>query len=231
VKATNTNNTVNGDKTSISTSGIYKVVVNNIEILPPTVTEGMPSTALQNDSDQVKDAVLTEDDKDKLANGSDISVYLKVEKTEIPQADHSLLLMALDGKTMGQYLDISLIKNIDGTESRITQTNSPIRIVISIPENLRGSDRVFSIVRVHDGVATTLMDLDTDPNTVTIETDCFSTYAIAYSDKNAVSTTSPNTGDGSQTILLTMVALGLFAAALHIRRTLKYRLSSNKKDS
>jgi hypothetical protein len=218
VVATNTDSTASGDKTATVTSGVYKVTVNNLEVLPPEISEGTPITSLQDTSGAIEDAVLTDTDKDKLATGSNISIYLQVEKTDAPQADRSLILTALDGKTMGQYLDISLIKNIDGTETKVAETSSLLRITIDVPENLRASGRTFAIVRVHDGVTATLADLDNDPNTITIETDRFSSYAIVYSDAASTPVKNPDTGDHSPVIPLALLGLGSFATALYINK-------------
>ena len=76
-----------------------------------------------------------------------------------------------------------MLKFIDGQAAgKITRLNSQISITIEVPENMRNANRVFVIVRIHDGIADTLRDNDNDPNTITIMTDRFSTYAIAYQD-------------------------------------------------
>jgi len=53
---------------------------------------------------------------------------------------------------------------------------------MEMPVEMRKTDRVFAIVRIHNGLAAVLTDLDTDPNTITFETDSFSTYVTAYTD-------------------------------------------------
>ncbi|MDE7362387.1 MAG: hypothetical protein K2N38_10685, partial [Oscillospiraceae bacterium] len=67
-------------------------------------------------------------------------------------------------------------------QEKITETKAPITIMFEVPEALRGEGRDYSVIRVHDGETTVLPDLDKDVNTVTIETDKFSTYALAYSE-------------------------------------------------
>ena len=67
-----------------------------------------------------------------------------------------------------------------GEKQPITQLNAPIRIVIDIPADLLAKGSNFGIIRVHTGVATLLNDLDDNPNTITFDTDRFSTYAIVY---------------------------------------------------
>jgi len=182
VKATNTVNT-NGNKTAVVTSGTFKEVVNNLEILKAEVSDNMPTTLLADSPDIIQNAVLQDADRKNLFNGSEISIYLSIKKITVPDADNKLIISLTDGKTsIGQYLDISLIKNTDGIEAKVIQTNSPITITIVIPQNMRASDRKFEIIRVHDGVALTLEDQDDNPNTITIITDKFSTYVLVYQD-------------------------------------------------
>lgn len=67
------------------------------------------------------------------------------------------------------------------------------------------------MIRVHDGVATILKDLDTDANTITIETDRFSTYAIAYQDKQSnIAETEDRTVIGGYIILVGLTGMLLF---------------------
>lgn len=205
VIATNTYANVNGDTTTEAASEIHKVVVNNIEINTDNTVSGAPAAELQGNNDDIQDAVLTDEDEEMLANGSNISVYLKVENTEVTQEEKAAIEDALGGSTVGVYIDISLFKNVDGAESAISETNEPVRITIDIPENLRDPNKQFVVVRVHNGVTTILQDLDSDPNTITIETNQFSTYAIAYAN-------NPITGDHAPIILCSLIAM--FALAI-----------------
>lgn len=87
---------------------------------------------------------------------------------------------------IGQYLDISLFKVLGDNREKIVQTNGLIRITIAVPEELKNTSRTmmreFAIIRVHDGEAVILDDLDNDEDTVTIETNLFSSYALLYRD-------------------------------------------------
>ena len=64
-----------------------------------------------------------------------------------------------------QYLDISLFKDIGTNSVQIHELeNGNIRITIEVPESLKNTDhtkkRKFVIIRVHDGAAALLSDLD-----------------------------------------------------------------------
>ncbi|MCB6566855.1 hypothetical protein LI169_17540, partial [Desulfovibrio desulfuricans] len=78
-----------------------------------------------------------------------------------------------------------------------------IKITIDIPDSLKNKDntgnREFVILRMHDGLAVILNDLDTDANTITIETDRFSNYAIAYRDIPAEGDLIANTTTNTNT--------------------------------
>ncbi len=49
-----------------------------------------------------------------------------------------------------------------------------------IPEELKEDGREFYIIRFHEGAYTVLNDIDNKPDAITISTDMFSAYAIAY---------------------------------------------------
>lgn len=89
-----------------------------------------------------------------------------------------------------QYLDISLLKKVgEQEETPITNTTSLIKVTFAIPSDFIGKAE-YSVIRVHGDETTALEDKDSDPNTVTIETDKFSTYALAYREIPAPSTPS-----------------------------------------
>lgn len=81
------------------------------------------------------------------------------------------------------YLDINLLAGVDGNYTPITEVGTPIRFTLTIPEELRSADRTFYVVGVHEGEPIKLDDKDLDPNTVTVETDKFSTYVLMYDEE------------------------------------------------
>lgn len=88
-----------------------------------------------------------------------------------------------------KYYDISLTKkDSQGNSHKITSiakdtdTTGKVRITMDIPEEYRGHKH-YHFVHVHNGVATTLTDIDDDPNTITFEVDRFSTFALTYTDE------------------------------------------------
>ncbi len=87
---------------------------------------------------------------------------------------------------MGQYLNLSFFWQQDGgVPTKLTELAQPISVTVTIPEALRhapvGFSRSFTLVRIHDGVATALPTTRSG-NVLTAATDRFSTYVIAYRD-------------------------------------------------
>ena len=152
---------------------------------------------------ELADIVLTKEEKQQAAAGTNIRIVLEVKDAPaaVSAADKALVESALNSSaakeyTLGQYLDINLYKVVGDSRSAITETNRKITITIDVPDNLRNTDgtkiRTFAVIRSHDGRAELLADLDDNADTITIETDRFSTYAVVYKD------TAGGNGDGNQ---------------------------------
>ncbi len=155
------------------------------------IAEDVPETKV----DIPVDTLLTEEEKDQAANGVSVEVTLNIQNAdktvtvEEQAVVKAVIEQAEQEQTVALYLDIDLTKTIgDQAPAAITETGEMVTIMISIPPELQQENRSFSIIRVHDGVATELQDLDDNPTTVTIQTDRFSTYALIYSQKQAAVT-------------------------------------------
>lgn len=147
-----------------------------------------PATDISTPAEELKDMLLTDEEKQQVQNGTNIRIVLEVQDAgnTVSTSDKEAVAQALNGFTVGQYLNIDLYKLVGANRTDISETAKKIRIVISVPEALRNADssktRTFAVVRVHDGRAELLADLDGSADTITIETDRFSTYAIVYQD-------------------------------------------------
>lgn len=155
--------------------------------------ESTLDAAVETPLSELANIVLTKEEKQKAAGGTDVKVVLDVKDASafVSAADKALVEKALNGSlakgyTLGQYLDISLYKVIGNSRNLITETNGKIRVTINVPDSLKNTDaaktRTFAVIRVHDGKAELLADLDDNAGTITIETDRFSTYAVVYKD-------------------------------------------------
>ncbi|MDO4304154.1 MAG: InlB B-repeat-containing protein [Bacillota bacterium] len=175
-------------------------------------SEKAPGTQFAMTTDELAAVVLTDGEIRSAEKGTDIKILLIVEDAadSISSQDKRVIDNAKGSFEVGQYLDISLLKIIGGSSERIAETDGMIRITISVPDELKNTSstvtRDFAVIRVHNGEAVILNDLDTDEDTVTFETNLFSAYALLYCDvsgnggvNNSESTkdNEPKTGDNT----------------------------------
>ena len=179
------------------------------------------SGELSGSTNDIKSAVLTDDDKKAISEGKDINIWIEVKDSSstVSQSDKTAVENKMpENYSIGAYLDINLWKQITGSDAtKVTELpNGKVKITITIPSDLQKSGRTYKAIRIHDGVATVL-DATVDANyELTFETDCFSTYAIVYQDKassdNGKDTTSPKTGDTNNVwfwLFLMIASLGI----------------------
>ncbi|MDE6701691.1 MAG: hypothetical protein K2K10_11895 [Acetatifactor sp.] len=147
--------------------------------------ENVPHTEISMELPALALAVLVEDDVHAVGNGTDITIVLTVENADntVSNADKEAITSVAKSYKLGQYFDINLYKEMNGGSSRITETSDEIRLSMEIPEKFRKAARKYALVRVHNGAAVILKDLDSESSTITIDTDRFSTYAFVYADQ------------------------------------------------
>ncbi len=97
---------------------------------------------------------------------------------------------------IAKYLDISVTAKADGVNiGFVTQTPSEVPLVVDIPSKLQKSGRTFIILRNHEG---TIAEVGrTTENKVTIKTNQFSAYAIAFVDKKTEEPANNNSNNDS----------------------------------
>lgn len=148
--------------------------------------ENVPQTEITTELPALALAVLSEDDVHAVGNGTDITIVLTVEDADntVGDADQKAVTSAVKSYKVAQYFDVNLYKEMNDSRSQVTETSDVIRLSIEIPEKFRKTARKYAIVRVHNGAAVILPDLDSESSTVTIDTDRFSIYAFVYADRN-----------------------------------------------
>ncbi len=153
------------------------------------LTDGAPKTTISTSTSDMAKAVLTSAETNAVNNGSDLNIDLRVKNVDgnVNQKDKEAIIAALGDYIVGQYLDITVWKTVgSGTPKKVVETNSPISVTVTIPQSLRNTNeaynREFAMFRVHNGVVSMLQDQDSVSNTITIRSDQFSTYALAYRD-------------------------------------------------
>lgn len=147
-------------------------------------------TAQALDAVAVANAALTQEHISRVSEGETIEIRIDVERIDnrVSSQDKELIEQGIEkaqeeapGLTVGMYVDISMfLRTGEGEWSAVHEINEPIEIMIDMPEELQKFTADFYIVRVHAGEFTLLPDLDDAAETITIETERFSTYAIAY---------------------------------------------------
>jgi hypothetical protein len=203
--------------------------------------KNVPEMSVDMDSDNLINAVFTEEEKLQIQNGVDAEILFQVDNIDssVTKSDKKLIEAAAEGYEAGQYLDISVWKQFgSAAKTRLTSLNAPVKFKIKIPKTLLNynpdKSRSFAVVRVHNDKTTVLQDLDSDSKTLTISTPLFSTYAIVYKDtakvtsdasdstQSTTTTTStndldsvPDTGENSPIVWLFVLVgisgMGIFA--------------------
>ena len=159
--------------------------------------------------------VLTARERLLTEGGSNAEIVLTAEKTDaVSESDGIAAEKSLGGFKVWQYLDINLYKIVDGIWYKLNNTNRAITVKIVIPEALRENGAEYAMIRLHNGEAAVLKDLDNDADTITFETDRFSLYAFVYKDKKTNDDPPFNTGDDSHTSLFLAVGITSVSAAM-----------------
>lgn len=192
--------------------------------------EGVPAINIASATDQLLNlAKLSEDENRAVKAGNKTQFVLSASGMTPTKEEIALIQSVLGNNVIGQYLNLNLTLKISGRADRqITDLSAPMYIAITIPQNLVNHDssieRIYRIVRIHDGVAT-LIDgtYDAATNQFTFATDGFSTYALVYEDVNTTLTgRSPKTGDNSLWMVWTLILCAgcsiLFAAGKRYRK-------------
>ena len=230
-KADNGNaKTENSSNTSSTTASSAAGSTDNAITAQSVSGEGVPAINIASAADQLLNlAKLSEDENKAVKAGNKTQFVLSASGMTPTKEEIALIQSVLGNNVIGQYLNLNLTFKISGREDRqITDLSAPMYIAITIPQNLVNHDssieRIYRIVRIHDGVAT-LIDgtYDAATNQFTFATDGFSTYALVYEDVNTTLTVrSPKTGDNSMWMVWTLILCAgcsiLFAAGKRYRK-------------
>ena len=150
----------------------------------------------------------------------------EVKETEIKEDAEKVNKIIKNDEKVGAYFDIDVVVKIDDeVAGNVTELADKIKVSLAIPTTIpkvaTGYTRKYKVVRVHDGVAEEL-DATVSGDTVSFETDRFSTYALVYAD--TPTTSNPQTGDN---LILYISFLGLSIIGLGVL-TKNLKKSHNK---
>lgn len=145
------------------------------------------------DTIAVANAVLTPEQIQLVNDGASIEIKIVIkdisgnvteQDKEIIENGLTLFRKEIQELTIGMYVDISMFTRVDeGDWNTISAIKEPIEISIGILKELQEDGRTFYIIRSHEGEYALLNDVGHDPNNITIRTNMFSAYAIAYRQK------------------------------------------------
>ena len=220
--------TTGGSTTGGSTTGGSTTTPGTGEEVPPvdaTPDDNLGGAVIATPLDKVVDAIpFTDDEKALIDSGAVVTIKLVVSDISdtVSAAEQALIEAALDGQTVGMYMDVKLMKRVGTADfSPVTNLSSDIAIKMTLPKELLTADdtmtRTYSVLRIHDGkVEAVATEFDAKTGALTFETDRFSTYAVVYKDV-PVEIEVPSTGDTSNIAVwagLMVLAAGAAAAVV-----------------
>ena len=218
--------------TGETTPGTGETTPGTGEEVPPvdaTPDDNLGDAVIATPLDKVVDAIpFTDDEKALIDSGAVVTIKLVVSDISdtVSAAEQALIEAALDGQTVGMYMDVKLMKRVGTADfSPVTNLSSDIAIKMTLPKELLTADdtmtRTYSVLRIHDGkVEAVATEFDAKTGALTFETDRFSTYAVVYKDV-PVEIEGPSTGDTSNLVLWAVVmvlAVGATAAVVAYKK-------------
>ncbi len=185
--------------------------------------------------DTLSDNILTGNERELLRNGTDIDFILSVDDTSgiVSNKDKAIIekkLNSLEKYMLGQYFDMSLIKITGALVETVTTVAAPITISVKIPHALQASNRTYAVIRVHNGKAAILEDLDKDTDTITFESDRFSAYALIYYNNAEIQSDIPYTGAEDFIWVFVIAVAALLLCILIFFTTGRFGLSEERKE-
>lgn len=191
----------------------------------------------------VVDSVVDEQTAEKVAeainDGEAVTaeiVVVKVQQDEIAQIEQNAIEekvtseLGTDAKV--QYLDVSIVLKAGDEElGTLNKLEEEITITVAIPEELKAEGRTYKVIRNHNGVVDVLDTVVNEDGTISFKTDRFSTYALAYADKEETTTNpvvkpatpstdtkAPQTGDSSSVMIYVVMCFVALAAIVAVRK-------------
>ena len=154
------------------------------------VDERVPETGLVDSTEDIINAVLTEDEAKQAEDGVkvDIALTVKDKSSNLTEDEKKLINSNIkDNQAAGCILDIQLQKIIGSQKSDVYELNSAINIKVKLNSDLINKDssktRKYSVIRIHNGVSDILSaTFDEATGELTFATDRFSTYIVVYED-------------------------------------------------
>lgn len=195
--------------------------------------QGAPTIKASN-LDEVASGLVT---PEELAQGVTVRLVVNVlDKSKVADTDKAALEATFKelGVTDHQWLDISLVKIVGGTQTKIETLKTPLKFTVETPKEMRADGRTYYLLRKHGGEVTAVAS--GKGTVLSAESDRFSTYVLAYKGSSGANpaqaaaaapqqttsrTTLAHTGDATPAFLSALLALmgsGALVAAAKRRR-------------
>lgn len=170
--------------------GSIQVTIESVDESGKKETDQSIQGVMVSSYEDIIDACLDEEERSAVEAGEGVEIRLTVSKVpeNISKEDQTLVQQAAEerakeeeGFTLASFVDIQLEKRVGAAQwKKIANAKQELEITIDIPDELKVDGASYSIMRCHDGECVLLADLDENPDTITIRTKLFSTYAICY---------------------------------------------------
>ncbi|MCM1170523.1 MAG: hypothetical protein NC393_00180 [Clostridium sp.] len=174
----------------------------------------MPAVSIDKADETAPDIKLDDEAYDELINSAFTEAeiksgkHLKVDlivaalsEADVEQSELETIKAVAKKRKIAVILDMNIVKFIDGIISgNVNQLDKEIIMTIDVPKEFQAANRKFSIIRLHDGIAEELPDLDDNPNTVTFTTGKFSFYTLIYEDAGEGTALEPPKNDTPSTV-------------------------------
>ncbi|GEM_PF-6906329 len=155
--------------------------------------DGVPdekSIAAVCDVDAAMRAILSEEVRERAANGDTVEVRVNVSTmtADLPENERRFIengiseyAVSIPGLTSGVYYDITVNWRVNnGSWNAVTRTNGEIELQIDIPKEMRGRSEQYYMMRSHSETLALLMDIDENKETITFRSDLFSIYTLCH---------------------------------------------------
>lgn len=164
----------------ISSSTPVKEVTVGVEV--DENTQNILSESISEELQKEIDGKINEG-KDVVVEIEAVNLDLENVSTEVKSDIDKIDALAKEKSLkVAQYFDLSIFVKSDGEVlGTITETESLLTFKIAIPEELKKENRVFTVIRVHEGKVTELETVEKD-GILEFTIDKFSTYALTYKD-------------------------------------------------
>lgn len=164
--------------------------------------KAVEEAVILSDAEAVIRACLSEEELQLVYGGENAEIKVNVIKVvqqvgkKDAEAIETFAQEEIDGWSFGNYLDISVVKKVgDSDWIKMSELNDKIQIQITIPQEILFENAVYAVIRCHNGKCTILEDQDETFETITIDTDKFSTYAVWYQLSESVIPDAPEETD------------------------------------